>query len=347
MNITTYAADIAKNVMQIHWVEPSTGEIKRKKLSRPKFIEFFASMQPARIAMEACGSAHHWARTFASLGHDVELLPAKQVKAFVRGNKDDAADAQAIWSASMQAHIRRVPIKTQEQQAIQAVHRTRSHWVTVRTATINAMRGLLYEFGVVLPQGRESAMKVVGLQRSEIDQKLPQLMVRLLDEQLRTVRETDHNVSAMDKEILALQKSLASAKVLSQIPGVGPMGSTALAAMLGDGKAWRNGREFAANLGLCPAHTGTGGKVRIAGISKRGDPYLRTLLISGAHSVLAIGKPSEWAMNLKGRRPTNVVVVAMANKIARTAWALIAHGRTYAGDWKSSKPTPAPAPVAA
>jgi transposase len=286
MNITTYATDIAKSVMQIHWVESSTGEIRRKKLSRPKFIEFFASMQPARIVMEACGSAHHWARTFTSLGHEVELLPARQVKAFVRGNKDDAADAQAIWSASMHGHIRRVPIKTQEQQAIQAVHRTRAHWVSVRTATINAMRGLLYEFGVVLPKGRESAMKMVGQQRSEIDQKLPALMVRLLDEQLRTVRETDHNVGAMDKEILALQKSLAAAKVLSQIPGVGPMGSTALAAVLGNGKAWSSGREFSASLGLCPAHTGTGGKVRISGISKRGDPYLRTLLVSGAHAVL-------------------------------------------------------------
>jgi transposase len=222
----------------------------------------------------------------------------------------------------MQAHVRRVPIKTQEQQALQAVHRTRSHWVTVRTATINAMRGLLYEFGVVLPQGRKSAMKMVGLQRSEIDQKLPQLMVRLLDEQLRTVKETDHNVSAMDKEILALQKSLASAKVLSQIPGLGPIGST-----VGSHAGRREGlaqrpRVRGKPRAFCPAHTGTGGKVRIGGISKRGDPYLRTLLISGAHLVLAIGKPSEWAMNLKSRWPTSVVVIAMADKITRTAWAL-------------------------
>jgi transposase len=325
--------------MQLHWIEPSTGEIRRKKLSRLKFVEFFASLQPVRIVMEACGGAHHWARTFMGLGHDVELLPAKQVRAFVRGNKDDAADAQAIWSAATQGHIRRVPIRTQEQQAIQALHRTRAHWVTIRTATINSMRGLLYEFGVFLPEGRESALKVIGQQRSEIDRKLPTLMIRLLDEQLRTLREIAHDVDVLDKEILALQKSLASAKALGKIPGIGPMGATALAAVLGNGKAWRNGREFAASLGLCPAHTGTGGKVRVGSISKRGDPYLRTLLVSGAHAVAKSPNVSDWVKGLQGRRPPNVVAVAIANKIARTAWALIAHGRNYAKDWRSTAPT--------
>ena len=264
MNRTTYGLDIAKNVMQLHWVDGETGEIGRKKLGRAKLGEFFAQRQPTRVAMEACGSAHHWARVLGGLGHRVELLPAQQVRAFVRSNKDDAADARAIWLAAQHSDIRRAPVKTVEQQAVMSLHRARSHWVSVRTATI-------------------------------------------------TLRE---------------------------VPGVGVLGATALAATLGDASGWRSGREFAASLGLVPSHSGTGGKTRVGHLSKRGDPYLRTLLIHGARAVITQAKVKPaWLEELLRRRPLNVAVVALANKMARTVWALVAHGRAYRSEWKSTPPS--------
>ena len=234
----------------------------------PKLSDFFAPRQPARIVMEACGGAHHWARTLGALGHQVELLPARQVHAFVRGNKDDAADAGAIWLAAQQSDIRRVPAKSVEQQAIQAAHRLRSHWVNVRTATINAMRGLLYEFGVALPQGKQAGLKAIALHRTDIDAQIPALMVHLLDAQLHMLREIEERVAAIEVELALVQRESRSARQLRAVPGIGLLGATALAATLGDGRGWRNGREFACSLGLTPRHEGTGGKVRIGAISK-------------------------------------------------------------------------------
>lgn len=339
MNRTTYGLDIAKHVMQLHWVDAQTGEIGRKKLARAKLAAYFAQLQPVRIVMEACGSAHHWARMLGGLGHEVELLPAAQVRAFVRSNKDDAADARAIWLAAQQSDIRRVPQKSVEQQAVLALHRTRSHWVSVRTATVNSLRGLLYEFGVVLRGGRKAGLKALGEQRAAIDERLPATMRTLVDGQLQTLAQIGQRIDQLEGEIAALQEQLAGARALDQVPGIGVLGSTALAATLGDAKAWRSGREFSASLGLVPAHAGTGGKVRIGHLSKRGDPYLRTLLIHGARSVIEHAKDKpEWLQELLARRPLNVAVVALANKMARTAWALIAHGRAYQRDWKSAKP---------
>lgn len=335
MNATTYAADIAKNVLQVHWVDSLTGEVCRKKLSRAKFSEFFASRQPARIAMEACGGAHHWGRTLGAMGHEIELLPAKQVRAFVRGNKDDAADARAIWLAAQHGDIRRVQVKSTEQQAVQFLHRTRSHWISVRTATVNALRSMLYEFGVVLPQGKNLGLKVLGEQRAAIDASLPATVQRLVDAQMQALRDLEQQVQAVEAEIELVQKHSDTAKRLRQIPGVGLLGATALAAMLGkDATGWRNAREFSSCLGLPPQHTGTGGKVRMGGMSKRGDPYVRTLLISGARSLMSQKTPQHWIAKLLSRRPPNVVAVAVANKLARTAWALIANARNYDPLWR-------------
>ena len=340
MNRTTYGLDLAKSVMQLHWIDNETGEIGRKKLTRAKLGEFFATRQSARVAMEACGSAHHWARTLASLGHQVELLPAKQVRAFVRSNKDDAADARAIWLAAQQTDIRRAPIKTVDQQAVMSLHRTRSHWVSVRTATTNMIRGLLYEFGVVLPGGKQAGLKAIGANRAQVDDKLPQLMSRLVDQQLQTLRDIERSIEQIEAEIAEQQRQLDTARVLREVPGIGVLGATALAATLGDGKGWRSGREFAASLGLVPVHSGTGGKAQIGHLSKRGDPYLRTLLIHGARAVIAGAKnKSQWLKNLMLRRPLNVVAVALANKLARTAWALVAHGRSYRPEWQSTPPS--------
>lgn len=339
MDRTTYGLDIAKNVMQLHWVEAETGEIGRKKLARAKLAAYFAQLKPVRIVMEACGSAHHWARVLGALGHQVELLPPAQVRPFVRSNKDDAADARAIWLAAQQSDIRRVPRKSVEQQAVLALHRTRSHWVSVRTATTNSLRGLLYEFGVVLRGGRQAGLKALAEQRAAIDEQLPPTMRTLVDAQLQTLAQIGQRIEQLEREIAALQKQLQGARELDQVPGIGVLGSTALAATLGDARAWRSGREFSASIGLVPAHAGTGGKVRIGHLSKRGDPYLRTLLIHGARSVVEHAKDKpKWLEQLLARRPLNVAVVALANKMARTAWAIVAHGRAYQRDWTSAKP---------
>lgn len=340
MDRTTYAVDIAKNVMQLHWVDAETGEIGRKKLARAKLAEYFARLQPVRVVMEACGSAHHWARVFSGLGHQVELLPAGQVRAFVRGNKDDAADARAIWLAAQQTDIRRVPLKSVEQQAVLALHRSRQHWADVTKATINALRGLLYEFGVVLPQGKHAGLKALGERRADIDAQLPAPMQRLVDIQLQALGDVAQRIEQLEAEIQAVHEQLDHAAQLDRVPGIGLLGATALAATLGDGSGWRSGREFSACLGLVPDHSGTGGKTRVGHISKRGDAYLRTLLIHGARSVLTHGKQRpKWLEQLLARRPLNVAVVALANKMARTAWALVAHGREYQRDWQSTKPT--------
>jgi transposase len=338
MDATTYAVDIAKNVFQVHWVDAASGEIGRKKLSRAKFIEFFAKLLPARVVMEACGGAHHWARRLQALGHQIELLPAHQVRAFVTGNKDDAADARGIWLAAQHADIRRVPPKSVQQQAVLSLHRMRQHWVSIRTASINAMRSLLAEFGVVLPRGKRAGLKYLDEHRAEIDAQLPEVMVRLLTDQLLALQDIQRHVQAMEAEIEAVQKADATALRLRKTPGIGVLGATALAATLGDGSGWRKAREFAACTGLAPRHSGTGGKVHVAGISKRGDSYLRTLLINGARSLVRREHPEPWIAQLLQRRPFNVVVAAVAHKLARTAWAIVAHQREYDAQWKFKPP---------
>lgn len=338
MNATTYGVDLAKHVIQIHWVEAATGEIHRKKLSRGKFAQFFAQRQPGQVAMEACGGAHHWGRALVALGHQVELLPPHQVRGFVTGNKDDAADARGIWLAAQHQDIRRVPVKSAQQQGELAVHRVRSHWVALRTATSNMLRGLLYEFGICLPKGRKLAWKELAQQRPQLEAQLPALVTRMLDAQLQALRAIDEQVQALERELQLVQRASEVASRLAKVPGIGTLGATALASTLGDGSAWRSPREFAACVGLTPAHTGSGGKVRLRGISKRGDGYLRTLLIHGARNLVRCAQPSAWIASLLARRPFNVVVTAVAHKLARIAWAMVAHGRSYEARWK-----PAPA----
>lgn len=341
MNITTYGVDIAKNVFQLHWVDAGTGEIHRRKLTRAKLTEFFAKRLPGRVVMEACGGAHHWARCLAALGHQVELLPAHQVRAFVTGNKDDAADARAIWLAAQHGDLRRVSVKSCQQQAELSLHRMRSHWVSLRTATVNALRSLLYEFGVALPRGKRAGMKHLGEHRAEIDAQLPATMVRLLNDQLFALQDIERHVQAMDQEIEVVQKTNETAVRLRKVPGIGVLGATALASSMGDAAAWRSAREFASCVGLTPGHSGTGGKVRMGGITKRGDPYLRTLLMHGARSIIRVANPAAWIVQLLERRPFNVVVAAVAHKLARIAWAIVAKGRQFDRQWKSLRPSPA------
>ncbi|WP_454693418.1 IS110 family transposase [Achromobacter aegrifaciens] len=331
MNVTTFGLDIAKNVMQVHWVDGQTGEVGRRVLKRSQLAPFFARQAQCRIVLEACGSGHYWGRTLSALGHQVQLIHARHVRPFVRGNKSDAADAQAIWSAAQQPDMRWVPFKSEQQQAVLSLHRVRSQWIKVRTQTVNGLRGLLYEFGVLLPGGRQAGVKAIGASRAEIDAQVPALMRGLIDGQLQMLRQIDERIAALEGELQALEKQLDSARRVRQIPGVGVLGATALAAVLGeDARGYRNAREFAACLGLVPCHRGTGGKVVVGRLSKRGDPYLRTLLMHGARAVIFHSKtPSTWLQQMLARRPLNVVVAALANKMARMAWALVAHEREY------------------
>jgi len=329
MNATTYAIDIAKSVFQLHWVEPDSGVIKRRKLQRARLLEFFAQLQPTRIVMEACGGAHHWARELGKLGHQVELLPPHKVKEAVSGNKDDARDARAIWVTATQKDVRRVPVKTVEQQAELFVHRVRSHWVSQRTATINQLRSMLYEFGIVAPKGRKKGVSWVGEHRAQIEQQVPPMAVQLMDQQLQALRELDERIETNERTLQQAQRTDETARELLKVPGIGPLGASALKAELGDGSAWKNSREFACCRGLVPRHTGTGGKVRMGGISKRGDPYVRTLLIHGARNVVNAPNPPRWIAEMLLRRPSNVVAVAVAHKLARIAWSIVAHGQKF------------------
>jgi transposase len=330
MNRIVVGVDIAKRVFQLHWVEPQTGEIVALQLKREKFLGHFANRSSCLIGMEACGGSQHWARSLRTLGHEVRLLSGRMVKPFVVGNKNDAADARGIWMAVQQPGIKAVAVKSEEQQAVLALHRMREQLVKFRTAQINGLRGLLSEYGEVMPQGRAGIKRDIPGALGRLSDRLPAMVIEALREQYVRVGELDEQISQIERRLRQWQREDSATQRIAQIPGVGLLSATAAVATMGDAKAFKSGREFAAWLGLVPRQTGTGGRVRLLGISKRGDKYLRTLLIHGARSVLTHTKsPPEWLSELMKRRPKNVAVVAMANKMARTIWALTAHERAY------------------
>ena len=329
-NKTVVGVDTAKRVFQLYWVDMETGEIVDLRLSRAKFLEHFVNRAPCLVAMEACGGSQHWARRLLALGHQVRLLPAKMVRPFVGGNKSDAHDARAIWTAVQQPGVKTVAIKSEEQQAILALHRMRQQLVKFRTAQINGLRGLLAEYGEVMPQGRAGIVRGIAAALERVSERLPAMVVETLREQWARVIRLDEEIGEMERRLALWHKNNAASRRIAAIPGVGVLSATAAVAAMGDPGAFKSGREFAAWLGLVPRHIGTGGRVRMLGISKRGDSYLRTLLIHGARSVLTNAKaPPDWALRLAERRPANVVTVALANKMARTIWALLAHDRAY------------------
>ena len=335
-NRTVVGVDTAKRVFQLHSVDMETGEIVDLKLTRAKFLEHFANRTPCVVAMEACGGTQHWARQLQELGHEPRLLPAKAVRPFVAGNKNDAKDAKAIWTAAHQPGVKAVAIKSEEQQAILGMHRMRQQLVKFRTAQINCLRGLLTEFGEVMPKGRAGIRRAIAPALERVAERLPAMVVDTLREQWARIGELDRQIGEIERRIKLWHRSNPASKRIAEIPGVGELTATAVVAAMGDPSAFRSGREFAAWLGLVPRHVGTGGRVRMLGISKRGDTYLRTLLIHGARSVLNNAKaPPEWAVRLSARRPDNVVAVAMANKTARTIWALLAHDRAYQANFVS------------
>jgi transposase len=330
MNRTVVGVDIAKRVFQLHWVELASGEIVSVQLKRAKFLEHFANPLPCLIGMEACGGSQHWARELRKLGHEVKLLSARMVKAFVSGNKNDAADARAIWTAVQQPGIKAVAVKSEGQQAVLALHRMRAQLVKFRTAQVNGLRGLLAEYGEVLPQGRAGIRRDVSGALARVAERLPAMVIETLREQYARVGELDEQVQRIERRLQQWHRQDEASRRLAEIPGVGVLGATAALATIGDAQVFKSGREFAAWLGLVPRQSGTGGRVRLLGISKRGDPYLRTVLIHGARAVMTHSKaPPEWARQVAERRPKNVAIVALANKMARTIWALLAHQREY------------------
>lgn len=325
--------DIAKNVFQLHSVDDETGEIERRKLRRAKVTEFFANRQPLLVAMEACGGAHHWARVVQQLGHEVKLLPPKHVRAFVLRDKTDALDAQAIWVAARQPHIREVPVKSEQQQACLSLHRIRAQLMKVRIMQTNALRGLLYEFGIVLPEGHKKLLLTVheALAKAQQLHQLPDVLVVSIQEQLHRIDALQQDIDQLDRRLAAMVKQNQQMLAVQAIPGIGPLSATALVATATDIAAFKSGRQFAAWLGLTPRQVGTGGKTQQLGISKRGDAYVRSLLIHGARSVVNRSVAESWIGRLKQRRHFNVAVAALANKMARTAWAVLAKGSTFDG----------------
>lgn len=334
MELDVIAVDLAKKVFQLHWVDPDTGCIERLKLKRAQMLDWFAKRLPALVAMEACGGAHEWGRELMKLGHTVRLLPPKMVRPFVQRNKTDAADAQGIWTAARQPGVRFVAVKSEAQQVVLALHRVRAQLMKTRIMQTNELRGLLYEFGIVLPEGHQALMKELATALEQAAQRLPAMLIASLQEQVRRIGQLQADIGAIERRLAQQLRQSSASKAVAEIPGVGLMTATAVVASMGSPAAFRDAREFAAWIGLVPRQTGTGGRVRQLGISKRGDAYLRTLLMHGARAIVRSDRATTWPWleALLKRRPYSVAVAAVANKIARTIWAVLAHGQ----QWRST-----------
>ena len=333
MQITTIGLDIAKNVFQIHGIDAAEKVVVRKQLRRGQVMKFFAALSPCLVGMEACATAHYWARELTKLGHEVRLMPARDVKAYVKRNKNDAADAAAICEAVRRPTMRFVGVKSAEQQGRLMQHRTRDLLLRQRTQLINALRGHMGELGMVAAQGREGLKTLLAIVAKGADEHLPvdaRASLIVLAAQLEALQTM---IGAIEKRIVGQHRASEASKRLASIPGIGFLGASAITATVTDPSAFRSGRDFAAWIGLVPRQDSTGGKQKLGPISKQGDRYLRRLLVIGAHSVLRRAKQSPqnypWLTQLLARRPFKVVAVALANKMARVAWALLARGGTY------------------
>ena len=321
--------DVAKSVFQIHGTDARGTVVLRRQLRRAQVLSFFTQIPPSLIGMEACGGAHHWARELRTMGHTVRLMAPQFVKPYVKTNKSDRADAEAIAEAVTRPGMRFVGVKEVWQQDLLAEHRVRERQVKARTALTNEIRGLLQEYGIVFPQGsaglRAGLLKLLGSSNERLSEGMRDLLQRLLEEWAFLERALNES----EKTIVRASRSRETCRNLETLPGIGPITSTALVATVGDPKVFKNGRHLSAFLGLVPRHEGTGGKTRLGGISKRGDRYVRKMLVHGARSALraAAAKKHEhppWAVRLADRRGFNKACVALANKNARRCWAIMA-----------------------
>jgi transposase len=332
--ITTIGLDIAKSVFQVHGIDAEGNVVLRRQLKRRYVLAFFQKLPPCLVGIEACASAHYWSRELQALGHVVRLMPPAYVKPYVKRHKNDATDAEAICEAVTRPNMRFVATKTPEQQSCLTLHRTRHLFIRQQTSVINAIRAHLAEFGIVAPVGRHGVAQLLGIAADANDKRLPEFAracVAALGAQLRMLKA---QILQFDRMITAWHRSSEASRRLDDIPGVGPALATALVASIADPKAFRSGRDFSAWIGLVPKQNSSGGKDRLGNISKRGDRYLRSLFTTGALAVIRYAKihgtrHRPWLTALLARRPTKVAAIALANKIARMAWAMMAKSERY------------------
>jgi transposase len=341
MKITTIGLDLAKDVFQVHGADERGKPLLRKQIKRDKLAAFFANLPPCLVGMEACASAHYWARKLQAQGHTVRIMAPQFVKPYVKGNKNDAADAEAICEAVTRPTMRFVPIKNIDQQAVLSLHCVRQGVVKARTAQANQIRGLLGEFGLILPRGIIHLATCVPALLEQAGDELPDLVRQLIGQLLEHLALLDRRAQQMERQIKAWHRANGLSRRLEEVPGIGPITASALVASVGDAKSFRSGRQLAAWLGLVPKQHSSGGKDTLLGISKRGDTYLRTLLIHGARSVIYHYRrkphdPNNWLGKLIVRRNANVAAVALANKMARIVWALLAYERRFRSDYAMS-----------
>ncbi len=332
--VTTVGIDIAKNVVCIHGVDAHGHVVVQKRLARQKVLPFMAQLPPCLLGMEASGGAHYWAREFTQLGHTVKLMSPQFVKPYVQSQKNDPNDAAGICEAVERPRMRGVPVKSITQQDVQALHRIRERQITARTALINQIRGLLTEYGIVIPQRASQVRHKLPLVLEDAENGLTATAREWLHALAEELQALDQRIAATDQQIERVFEADEACQRLAQLPGIGPLTATALVAAVGDATAFKNGRQFAAWLGLVPRQHSTGGKTTLLGMTKRGNCYLRTLLIHGARAVLRVvdrktDARSRWLQGVKARRGMNCASVAQANKTARVAWALLAKGDRY------------------
>jgi len=332
--VTTIGLDIAKSVFQVHGVDAEGNVVVRRQIKRRFVLAYFQKLPSCLVGIEACASAHHWSRALQALGHTVRLMPPAYVKPYVKRHKNDATDAEAICEAVTRPNMRFVATKTPEQQSCLTLHRTRHLFIRQQTSVINVIRALLAEFGIVAPVGRNGVEQLLGVVADASDQRLPEVAracVAALGAQLQSLKA---QILRFDRMINAWHQSSETSRRLDDIPGIGPALATALVATVADPKVFRSGRDFSAWIGLVPKQSSSGGKERLGNISKRGDRYLRSLFTTGALAVIRYAKihgtkHRPWLTALLTRRPTKVAAVALANKIARMAWAIMARGERY------------------
>lgn len=333
--VSIIGLDIAKHVFQVHGVDAEGAVVVRRKLRRDDVVAFFASLPTCLIGIEACATSHHWARVLTGLGHRIRLMPASYVKPYVKRQKNDAMDAEAICEAVTRPSMRFVPVKSEEQQSVLMLHRVRELLIRQRTMLVNALRGHLAEFGIVARQGIAGVGVLIGLVEDENNQHIPSLARTALLPLIAQLREMQEKVGDLERQIHACHRSNELSRRLETIPGIGPITASAIAATVTDASLFKSGRQLAAWIGLVPRQNSSGGRERLGRISKQGDPYLRRLLVVGAHAVLRFsgkGKaaPTRWAAALLTKKSYNVVAVALANKMARIVWALMITGKRFA-----------------
>lgn len=346
MQISTIGLDLAKNVMQVHGIDADGIAVLRKKLRRADVIRFFAGLSPCLVGMEACATAHHWAREVTKLGHTVKLIPPTYVKPYVRRGKNDAIDAEAICEAVSRPGMRFVPVKSREQQAVLMLHRTRALLVRQRTMIINALRAHLAEFGFVVAKGIGQVPELIAKVFSDNPEaaSIPTIARTAIVPLVVQIDELTKQIKQIEKQLLAWHKTSDASRRLATIPSIGLITATALAATVIDPSHFKSGRQFAAWLGLTPRQNSSGGKNRLGSISKMGDRYLRTLLIIGATSIIRYARSdasagASWVNGLLAKKPARLVSVALANKTARIAWAVLARGEVYRAPESSRQST--------